>query len=70
MPFFFPESDIIQDEPSRYSLYASSPLSGILMFDILLLEALQDPMRNARYELNAEKCTQIAQLLWLSVLLL
>ena len=52
-----------------YALYqAGPPLTGVEMFNILLSEAAQDPTRNARYELDAEKCAEIAQSLWLSVL--
>ena len=51
-----------------YRLYLGPPSSGVEMFDILLLEAMQDPTRNGRYKLDAEKCTQIVQSLWLSVL--
>jgi hypothetical protein len=38
------------------------------IFKTLLFEAMQDPTRNTRYELDAEKCAQIAQSLWLSIL--
>jgi len=51
-----------------YTLYFGPPWSGVKMLDILLLEAMQDPTRNARYKLDAEKSAQIAQSLWLSVL--
>jgi hypothetical protein len=65
---------ILQDDQffplphSSYRLYLGPPSTRFPMFDLLLLEALQDPTRNARYKLDAEKCTQIAQSLWLSVL--
>jgi hypothetical protein len=69
---FFPGYDPMQGEQARpqssYSLYLGPPLTGVEMFDLLLLEAMQDPTRNARYKLDAEKCAQIVQLLWLSVL--
>jgi hypothetical protein len=51
-----------------YSLGLGPPSTDVKTFDILLLEAMQDPTRNARYKLDAEKCAQIAQSLWLSVL--
>jgi len=51
-----------------YSLYLGPPLTGVRTFDILLLEAMEDPTRNARYKLDAEKSAQIAQSLWLNVL--
>ena len=51
-----------------YTLYPGPPSIGVEMFNILLSEAVQDPTRNARYELDAEKCAEIAQSLWLRVL--
>ena len=54
--------------PPSYEWYLGPASTGVEMFDILLLEAMQDPTRNARYELDAEKSAQIAQSLWLSVL--
>jgi hypothetical protein len=54
--------------PPSYCCYLGPPSTGVEMFDIFLLEAMQDPTRNARYEPDAEKCAQIAQSLWLSVL--
>ena len=65
---FFPYTDVIRDEEPRYSLYAQPPMTEVPMLDHLLLEAMQDPTRNARYKLNAEKCAQIAQSFWLKVL--
>jgi hypothetical protein len=66
---FFPES---KDEETHlsfsYGLYTGPPLTGIPMLDLLLLEALHDPTRNARYEIDAENCALIAQSLWLNVL--
>ena len=63
---FIPRPDLIRNEQPRYGLYTSVP--GIPMFYSLLLEVLQDPTRNARYKLDAEKCAQIVPSLWLSVL--
>ena len=51
-----------------YILDLGPPSTDVKIFDTLLLEAMQDPTRNARYELGAEKCAQIAQSLWLSLL--
>jgi len=51
-----------------YSLRLGPPSTGVKTFDILLLEAMQDPTRNARYKLDTKKCARIAQSLWLSVL--
>jgi len=68
---FFAESDLTQDGqpcPHSYSLHLGPPLTGVSMLDLLVLEAMQDPTRNARYKLDGEKCAQIAQSLWLSVL--
>lgn len=69
---FFPGYDPMQGEQahpqSSYSLYLGPPLTGVEMLDLLLLEVMQDPTRNARYKLDAEKCIQIVQSLWLSVL--
>ena len=66
----FPEYYPVQREqaPPHYSLYQAPPSTGFPIFDILLLEAMQDPTRNARYKLNAEKCAQIAQSVWLNLL--
>jgi len=50
-----------------YRLHLCSASTGVEMFDILLSEEMQDP-RNARYKIDAEKCAQIAQSLWLGVL--
>jgi hypothetical protein len=60
---FFPG----EQAPSPYNLYPGPPLTGVPMLDLLLLEAVQDPTRNARYKLDAEKSAQIAQSLWLKV---
>ena len=62
---FRPESDLIQDEQPHYSFYSGPPFTGVPMLNLLLWE---DPIRNARYNLNAKKCAQIAQSLWLSLL--
>jgi hypothetical protein len=65
------DSDRIRDGQAQYYLYRGPPaggLTGVPMLDLLLLEAFQDPTRNARYKLNAKQCAQIAQSLWLSVL--
>ena len=51
-----------------YTLYLTPISTGVEMFNILLSEAVQDPTRHSRYELDAEKCAEIAQSLWLSVL--
>jgi len=63
--FDFPESD--DKEQGRlhlsYSLYLGPPLTGVS-----LLEVLQDPRRNAHYELDADQYALISQSLWLSVL--
>ena len=53
---------------SSYTLYPDPPLTGVPMLDLLVLEALKDPTRNAIYKLDPEKSAQIAQSLWLSVL--
>jgi hypothetical protein len=67
----FSESDE-EEQPHRphpyYRLYLGPPSTGVEMFDSLLLEAMQDPTRNARYKPDPETCAQIAQSLWLSVL--
>jgi len=54
--------------PYTYYLYLRPPSTDVPMYDLLLLEALQDPTRKARYKLDAETCAQIAAPLWLSVL--
>jgi hypothetical protein len=53
----------------HYTLYHVPPRTGFPKFDLLLSEAMQNPTRNARYELDAEKSAQIAQSLWLSIAL-
>jgi len=62
------DDQIFPSSHSSYRLYLGPPLTRFPMFDLLLLEAVQDPTRNARYKPDAEKCAQIAQSLWLSVL--
>jgi hypothetical protein len=69
----FPESKPRQGEEPRpvhqsYFLYLGQPLTGVPMLDLLLLEVLQDPIRNAGYKLDAVQCALITQSLWLSVL--
>ena len=64
---YFPRSDGKRPDPS-YRLNLGPPSTDIAMFDTLLLEAMNDPTRNARYKVDAEKCAEIAQSLWLSVL--
>ena len=64
---FDDEEQARRSHPS-YRLYLGPPSTGLKTFDILLSEAVQDPTRNARYKLDAEKSAQIAQSLWLSVL--
>jgi hypothetical protein len=51
-----------------YSLCLGPPLTGVPMLDFLVLEAVQDPARNAKYKLDVETCAHIVQSLWLRVL--
>ena len=51
-----------------YSLCLGPPLTGVPMLDLLVLEAVQDTTRNARYKLDVETCAHIVQSLWLRVL--
>ena len=61
-------SSSLRPRPSSYILYGGPPSTHVEMLDLLVLEALQDPTRNARYKLDAVQCTHIAESLWLSIL--